>query len=560
MQLKNKYSLYLYCLFYSLLGHISANAQLPPRIERPSQPPLILPEAPSEPNLEIKDRDESPRIDQFPNLVVQQFRFINNTVVSDAELQIIVLPYIGKIISMVDIYAIRDAISTLYKDRGYITSGVSVLISDNPILDLKGTTLNIRLNEGKLESVRVSGSKRLARYVRKRIQRNDKVLNAADLQKELRLLSDDPLIKKIDATLSPAEPLNRSNLNVTITPTKPLEVSLFADNYRNCNVGCFERGVEFVARSPSTLGDILAFTYVNSDGSNSLQASYSLPINTQNTTIDLQYSYGKNSVISFPASILNIEGEFHSFQIGIRQPILRLANEKRRFDFGLGLRLEHFNVQNTLLGFDFPVSRGADNNGLTKVSILSFTQDATYKDTVQVASLKSELRLGVDLDSSTGPGFKKSGFVVLRTEGSWLRKLPLDTFFGIKLGAQYSQDPLVGSEQFSIGGISSLPGYPQDTSLTDIGVFGGVSLTKAFSLGKGHRFTASTFFNVGYGSSNGFFADPPVLLAAPGIQVGYSLNERLFATLTYAVPIFDVGQNRRTLQGDGLSLGIRYVF
>lgn len=560
MQSKIDSCFFIACSSFFFLGQTVTSAQLPPRIERPIQPNIIIPEPPAEPKLEIKNRDETPQVEELPNLIVKQFRFINNTVISETELQSVVAPYIGKSISMVDIYAIRDVISTLYIDKGYITSGVSILIEDNPLIDLKAATLNIRLNEGLLENIQVNGSRKLTRYIRQRIYVKNKVLKSNDLLKALRLLGDDPLIKKIDASLTPAEPLNRSNLMVNVTPAKPFQISLFADNQRNCNVGCFERGVEFIARNPSTLGDSLSFTYVNSNGSDSIQANYSLPLNSRNTTLKFQYAYGNNSVISFPASILEIEGRSQTFQVGLRHSILRLANERRRFDLGVELGLEHFNLQNTLLGFDFPVSRGADNNGLTKISVLSLVQDATYKDTVQVANLKTELRLGVDLDSSTGPGFKKGGFVIFRTQGSWTRKLPLNTFFGMKLGAQYSEDPLVGSEQLSLGGISSIPGYPQDTALTDRGVYGGVSFTKALSLGKSSQLALSTFFNVGYGSSNGLFEQAPVVLAALGVQISYSFNQRLFADLTYAIPIFDVGQNRSNLQGDGLSLSIRYVF
>lgn len=558
---RSNFHLFIPCLCIPLLNQAVSKAQLPPRIERPVQPNFIVPETPIEPELKIENRDQPSRVDEVPDLTVKEFKFINNTVISEIELQSIVAPYIGKKISMVDIYAIRDEISKLYADKGFITSGVSFLIADNPVIDLSAASLNIRLNEGKLDNIRVSGSKRLARYIRKRIYVKNKVLKSTELQKALRLLGDDSLIKRIDAYLSPAEPLNRSNLDVTVTPSNLFQVTLFADNYRNCNVGCFERGVEFIARNLTTLGDISSFTYVNSNGSDSIQTSISLPLNSQNTTLKFQYSYGNNSIISFPASILEIEGRSQSFQIGLRHPILRLANDKRRFDLGIGLGLEHFSVQNKLLGFDFPVSRGADNNGLTKISILSLIQDATYKDSVQIASLRTELRLGVDLGSTTGPGFKKDGFVVIRTQGSWTRKLPFNTFFGIRMGAQYSENPLVGTEQFSLGGISSVPGYPQDTTLTDRGVFGGVNYTKAISLGKNSQLAFTTFFNVGYGSSvNSASEDPPVLLAAPGVQISYAFNQSLFADLTYAVPIFDLGQNRGNLQGDGLSLSIRYVF
>jgi hemolysin activation/secretion protein len=561
MHSKIRSTIFIELILFSFILHKGiVSAQLPPRIERPTIPSKPLPEIPKEPKFEIQPRSEQRQVDNFPTLVVKEFKFIESTVIPERILQGVVQPYLGRRINMNDIFEIEAKLNQLYDRQGYITSGASFLIKDNPFINVNNAVLNVRIIEGEIGNVNIIGSRRLQKYVKNRLYTKGKVIQVKDLQRNLRLLSDDPLLKKIDANLSPDEPLNSSNLAVKVEPADPYKVSLFADNYRNCNVGCIERGVDFVALNPTTLGDKLSFSYINSNGSNSILTSYSVPINTQNTTLSFDFSYGNNSVIAFPANILDIKGLSQSYGLSIRQPLLRVANQKNRFDLGMDFGIQHFQIQDELLGINFPVSRGSDDNGLTKLTAINFSQDATYKDGVQIATIKSQVRLGVDLDASTGPGFHNGNFLSFRAEGDWVHKVSHSTFFSLKFAAQYSSTTLPSSEQLSLGGIPSVPGYPQDSYLADYGVFGGISLTKAISLGNYGRFFIGPIFNVGYGGNNGVADLLPVVIAAPGLEMSYEFNQNLYANLTYAIPLFDINQDRNSLQGSGLYLGVRYVF
>ena len=537
-----------------------AYSQLPPRNEKPTQPDTTVPNIPREPDIEIQPRTKPWKVDNFPGLVVKKFIFLDSTVISEKDLQEIVQPYIGKNISMIQFYEIEDKLNQLYDDKGFFTSGASIFIQDNPIINLKNAEIKIRIIEGKIGTINIFGSSRLSNYIKQRLYKRNKVVNRNELQKNIRLLIDDPLIKKLSIRLFPSGPLNYSNIDVNVEPSTPYHVSLFIDNYRNCNVGCLERGVDFTALNPSTLGDKLSFTYVNSDGSNSIFSSYVVPINSENTTVGFNFSYGNNAITAFPANILNIKSLSQNYSLSIRQPILRLATNKIRLDSGLTFGIERYVIQDSLLGINIPVSRGADNNGLTKLTIINLAHDVTYKDSSQIASLKSEARIGVDVDAATGPGFHEGTFLSFREEGLWIHKLTSNIFLESRVAAQYATSTVPSSEQLSLGGIWSVPGYPQDSALVDYGLFGGVSLFKAISLKKFGQLYIGPSFNFGYGGNNGALDSKPVVIAAPGLNINYELNQNLFANFTYALPLIDIGQRQNTLQGDGLYMSIRYVF
>jgi hemolysin activation/secretion protein len=558
-KLNNVFPFLLFGCLYPTID-LEANAQLPPKIEPPKAPAAPSIETPQEPQLNIEKIPEVPQVDTFPTLTVKKFEFIDNTVVSTNDLQPIIQKYIGKTIGTSELRLIRDSVTKLYADKGYVNSGVAILLIDNAPIDLTNAVIKIRIIEGELGEIRISGSKKLIEYIKDRLSKKGQILNSNHLIEKLRLLSDDPLIKQINAKLIPSDAVNRSNLEVEVKPSKPYTVELFADNYRNSNVGSFERGVDFLALNPFSEGGKLTFRFSNSNGSNTIQSSYSRPITRDNTTLTFQYAFGNNSVITSPVNILDIKSSSQSYFLGIRHPILRHASDKDRIEIGLGFGIEHRENQDNLLGFDFPVSRGSDNNGLTKLSVLSFSQDATYRDISQAVSLRSEVRFGVDIGSVTGPGYDRGQFWAWRGDAQWARKLPWELLFATRVGLQFSDRPLVASEQLSLGGISTIPGYPQDSYLSDNGIYGGFSLSKAINIGKYGRLSIGPFFNIGYGWGNGAFDESPQLLAAPGISLDYEINQSFYGSLSYGIPIFSNNLNRRNLQADGLSLSVRYVF
>jgi hemolysin activation/secretion protein len=347
---------------------------------------------------------------------------------------------------------------------------------------------------------------------------------------------------------------------VNLVPANPYRIEIFANNYRNSNVGSFQRGVSANILNPLAIGDRTTFYYSNSNGSDVIQASYSAPINKQNTSLIFQYSYGKNDVIARSVDILDIKGSSQSYLLGVRHPIYRRATNKNRFEVALGINLENQQSQNSLLGFDFPISRGSNFEGLTKTSVLSFVTDASYRDIIQAASLRSDLRLGIDLGSETGPGFDNGQFFSWRAEGQWARKLPWDLTFISRLGLQIADRPLVASEQLSLGGIGTIPGYPQDAYLADNGFYWGFNLSKGFDFGRYGRLSVGPFFYLGRGWGNGEFDEPAQWLMAPGIGLNYEFNQSLYASVSYGFPIFNLGQIKDNLQSEGLLISVSYVF
>jgi hemolysin activation/secretion protein len=113
--------------------------------------PLVLPANPKLPN------------DRFPPLRITKFLYLGNTVVKDSELDNITRSYVDKQITQVDLDNITDTITQYYVQKGYVSSGATIVYGDNPPFDPESAILKIRIIEGRLGKISVTGSKKFSR-------------------------------------------------------------------------------------------------------------------------------------------------------------------------------------------------------------------------------------------------------------------------------------------------------------------------------------------------------------------------------------------------------------
>jgi hemolysin activation/secretion protein len=545
-----------------LLFHITpdAQAQLPSFRERPDQQELLQPLKPKQNPLQLEpsNPDTTPQ-ERFPTLKAKEFIFIGNTAISTATLTKIVEPFIEKDINFSDLINIRNQISKFYIDQGYINSGAQILTADNQKLNLKAATITIRIIEGGIEKVTINGSRRLKSYVLSQINPRKNIFNVNTLIDRLRILDDNPLLNKINATLEKTDNINTSNLIINVKPSNPYNIEIFTNNYRNSSVGTFERGIDFTALNPLGRGDRVDVTYSNTNGSNSLQTTYRIPINSQNTTLNFDYSFGQNSTIAFPFDSLDIKGSSQSYHLGVRHPIFRSASESSRSELNLGFEVTHREIQDSILGFNFPISRGADENGRTRTTILSLVKDWQYQDSVQAATLKSNLGLGINIASVTDPLFDKGQFVAWQIDASWTRKLPWNLLLTSRLRFQLVDRPVVAAEQFSLGGYGSIMGYRQDALLGDNGILGSLEIKIPLYQGNLGTLSLSPFIGSGHIWNDPRLSTPTQTIASLGLGFQYDFSDTLSANLAWGFPLLDISSGaNKSLQDNGFLLGVRW--
>ncbi len=488
---------------------------------------------------------------------VERIEVVGSTVFKPEQFAAITNPFVGQEVTFAELLQIKDAIAKLYIDNGYVTTGA--LITPQT---LEAGTVKIQVIEGSLQEIKIIGNRRLrSQYIRDRIQLGaGKPLNVPRLLEKLQLLRLDPRIQNLSAELQTGVHPGSNVLQVEVEEADTFKLTASLDNGRSPSVGSFRRGVDLQEANLLGLGDTLSVGYANTDGSNSINANYTLPINAHNGTISFGFSQGWNHVIEEPFSVLDIQSDSQSYELGYRQPLVQKPTQ----ELAVGLSFSRQSSQ-TELGIDnigpFRLSPGADENGKTNISALRFFQEYTQRSNHYVFAARSQLSFGVDwFDANVSENEPDSRFFAWRGQAQWVRQLAPDTLFLVRGDFQLAADSLVPLEQFGLGGQLSVRGYRQDALLTDNGLLFSaefrVPIVRAKKINGVLQLTP--FIDVGKGWNVNGENPSPSTLVSTGLGLLWKQGDDLSARLDWGIPLISVDGEKRSLQENGLYFSLRY--
>ncbi|MEZ2229761.1 MAG: ShlB/FhaC/HecB family hemolysin secretion/activation protein [Microcoleus sp.] len=556
---------------------ISNPENLPTEIDRPSQlSQLPNPIQPREPELPTPQPPQPPppsplqpatptpvegevRPDIPGTIRVDRFEFEGNTAFSDRELTEITKSLVGREITFAELIAVEAAVTQKYLAAGYLNSGA--VIPANQTFPRDGAVVKIQIVEGGVEEIAITGNRRLkSSYLRSRLAiATGRPLNRDRLLEALQLLQLDPLIANISAELQAGSRPEKSRLEVRVKEADSFSGEVFADNNRSPSVGSFRRGVRINQANLLGLGDGLEVSYANTDGSNEINGSYTVPVNPRNGTIRLAVGAASTNIIEEPFDNAGIEGKSRTYELTYRQPIL----EKPDRNLAVGVTLSRQESNTFLQGERFPLSAGANDRGKTRVSAVRFFQEYVQRSSNQVFAARSQFSVGTNLLGATvndsGPD---SRFLAWRGQAQYVRLLAPETLLIVRSDIQLADRPLLSLEQIGIGGVQSVRGYRQDLLLTDSGAIASAEVRipiwrvpKVKGL-----LQVAPFIDLGVGwNHSGEKANPDSdKLLGAGVGLLWQMGDRFNARLDYGFPLINVGGGDRTFQEKGLYFRINY--
>lgn len=537
----------------------------PPEPQTPPSP-LPPPDQLLQPPSQTPTTPEAVPGDVPQNIPVKRFEVIGSTVFSRKELDKVLAPFTNRTISFAELFQARSAITQLYVDRGYITSGALI-----PPQAVQSGVIQIQVVEGGLEAINVTGTRRLnPNYVRSRLRiATSKPLNRNRLLEALQLLQLNPLIKNLSAELSAGTRPGSSLLEVRVTEAKTFIPQIALDNNRSPSVGSFRRRVQLNEANLLGQGDGLSVGYSNTDGSNDVDVNYTLPINPRNGTVSLGYLSSWSNVIEPPFDRLDITANSRYYDLTLRQPVVQNPSQ----DFSLGLTASRRESKARFLpGVDrtgFP-SPGADKSGSTRISALRFFQEWTQRSSREVLAARSQFSVGLGVFDATvnkNPESEPdSRFFAWRGQGQWVRLLAPDTLLLLRTDVQLATTSLVPLEQFGLGGQESVRGYRQDALLTDNGVFASAEVRIPIYRAPQRQWVLqiAPFVDVGTTWNNsgrndlGRTASESDTLASVGLGLRWQLGDRLTVRLDWGIPLIDISARgrERTWQENGVYFSV----
>ncbi len=231
------------------------------------------------------------------------------------------------------------------------------------------------------------------------------------------------------------------------------QLTLFSDNAGRDTVGLYRLGMMFTA--PGLLGyaDRLNISALGSDHSSTTawSGTYSYPLNRFGTRMALSYDKNQIKVISGPFETLNISGDSYDFGTDVNHPLI--VEPALRVNLFTGV---HFAESAT----DF------DGETLFTTDITDFNIGFDFQAFDRIGSWYTSHRL------NRGVTFWRGNVNFLKYNFLLSRQLLLgDNSFLVFNGRTQlsSSSMLPSSEQFQVGGSTSVRGYPEGFLIGDEG-------------------------------------------------------------------------------------------
>lgn len=504
----------------------------------------------------------------FPvsRLFVREFQFEGNTVFPDAELAKLTAPYTNREVASTDLEEARRAVTLHYVNKGFINSGAII-----PEQGVKEGVVTFQIVEGILSEIVVHGSNELFRaqwlrtgYVRGRLERWDgPPLNVFQLRQGLEVLRQDPNVKQINSELRPGTKPGESVLDVRILEPNPFRLGIQFDNHRPPSVGAEEIQALAGSRNLTGNGDAIGVSYVIAHSkengaehvdfadSDNFEGVYTLPLNRYDTTLTIFGSLSDYAILEEPFASLKLDSETIEFGATLRHPFYRTA----RSEFALSFTIEREESETLLGGVPFSVSPGAVK-GETDLTVLRFAQEWVTRSAHYVLALRSTFSVGVDLFGITDDGTDRDGkFFTWQGQAQYVQRL-FDSAnrLYVRGACQWSDDPLLSLEQFTLGGVDTVRGYRENQIVRDRGVFASAEVRIPVWFDKARReiIQLAPFVDYGQGWNDGGPGPKQHWLASVGAGILVTPIKYVSGQLYWGYALREIDTSDDDLQDHGL--------
>ncbi len=459
-----------------------------------------------------------------PTVRLVGVEFTTSDFLTQADLDAVLVKYVGKQIDFSQIQRLVQDINDLYTEKGVITASAVL-----PPQTLDRGLLKVQLVEGKLASVAMSGNKQVPdQFVldRVRLTRGEDTVDvpsaATDINRFNKIYN-----AQLRMSLQPGASFGTTDLALQLTEPKTNQLSFFLDNQGVNSTGQAQLGAFYHRYSLFTPDDnFLAFGAV-AEGSVSGTLSYDAPISPLGTRLSVTYSGSQIKVVDGPSEPLNIRGKSHSLAASLSHPMF-ISPEWAVFG---------------VAGTSFGVSE-SNSNGTplvdSKTEKYSLGLNASFANQKMAFSISPQITYAVandylapstrDIGLFTGSfngTYQLDNGIALTTNGAW----------------QYTNSKLLpGDLLFQIGGPSTVRGFPSDAASGDSGYFAQFEAHKGVSI-EGLANQADVYGFVDLGAVYSTFPEEVFLMSA-GVGVTFALSDKVKFELGLGVPLVQAVANQ----------------
>jgi hemolysin activation/secretion protein len=402
---------------------------------------------------------------------VWEYRVLGNSKLSEADIERTLYPLLGPDKTFDSVETARLALEKYYHDRGFGT--VYVDIPEQEVVD---GIVRLRVTEGRLSHVKVTGAKYFAnRVILAHVPEATagSVPDLVALQQELAIVNAQTPDRAVVPVLHAGGTPGTVDLDLKVQDHLPLHGSLELNNARTADTKPLRASASLSYDNVGQRGDSVSLQYQTAPQSPSnvevLAGTYVFKFPDAALVV---YAVSTNSDVA-TIGTLSVLGSGDIFGTRVVWPITASATRSDSVSFGA----DYKKFRNTInVATDQTVPTNVDYLPLT----LNYNTNLTdaHGTTTLSAGLTWALR-GVVSKSSAFENARKDAptdFFYFRGSASRLQQLPYSFSAQLQFDAQASTSPLIANEQFNVGGVASVRGYFESEELGDSGIRGSFEL------------------------------------------------------------------------------------
>lgn len=399
-------------------------------IEAPQQPP-----------------EEAPAEGRF---VLRAVDFDASEILSPEVRDGIVAAYMGREVTLSDLYALVEKINALYEEQGYITCRAYL-----PPQTIHEGRVRIGLFEGRIGTVEVQGNAHTrSLYIEDRMKlKEGSVPRYRDMDEAIRWFNATNDMT-LHLTLKAGEKPGTTDFVLTAKEPKNDAFTLYGDNAGSETTGRWREGIYYTNRSLFGWRDRLTLGFLHTQGLNSFMAGYSYPLGTGGTRLELSYSTNSTKVIGgqYHAWGIPVNGHACALQAALSHPFCVTPYMRAEASFTVSRQHSVTDMEEVASLLDDTFTEGT--------AALAFTHYGRGKAFYHRHALTGGKWKNASLSRLARPSNRYAFYTF---SGVYQMGAAHGQVFTLRTNLQISKtDDLRPSKQFFLGGVYSVRGYKEN--------------------------------------------------------------------------------------------------
>lgn len=458
------------------------------------------------------------------------------TAFTPAQLEPIYANKLGTTVSLADVYAIATALTTHYRNNGYILTQVIV-----PPQTIDGGIVHLQAVEGYIDNVTVEGKDKenALKLIRAYAAglKTGKPLNVRDLERQLLLINDLPGVEARSVISPSPSATGGADLRI-IVERDPFEAVVSVNNYGSRYLGPNQLDMMAAANSLLGLNERMTAQMVTTLGSelNYAAVGYDQPVGRYGTIVSLAANYS-NTDPGFDLKPFDVKGRSEFYSLKVAHPFIR----SRHQNLTLYTQLDSRDVYSKSI-----VDRRTDHIRALRLGGRYEFLDTLFGAGVNSAELEIAKGLGIlgasdEGDAALSRALADPQFFKGNLELQRLQRVSSQVNVLVAARGQWSADPLLSAEEFGVGGIDTGRAYDPSEIIGDDGVSGKIEVQwnepKKISFVEDYQLFG--FFDAGkvWNQDATTSTQKVNSLTSTGLGLRTTLPRQFSADLTLAVPL-----------------------